>query len=78
MKNALRTIAPERSGKSTYQIVTIKGLCSGAGLLMIALIVGEDMTFGGYIIPALLLGFVAYGLSTFTYIRAQIVIPAFK
>ncbi len=45
---------------------------------MIALIVGEDMTFGWYIIPELLLGFVAYGLSIFTYIRAQIVIPAFK
>ncbi len=59
------------SSKSTYQIVTIKGLCSGLGSVLVALITGE-LTFDLKYIPfALLLGFVAYGLSIFTYIRAQ-------
>lgn len=59
------------SEKSTYQIVTIKGLCSGTGSVIVAMIVGEKLPHIRYIMPALLLGFVAYGLSIFTYIRAQ-------
>lgn len=59
------------SEKSTYEIVTIKGLCSGAGSLIIAFILGDTITSLIYILPALALGFVAYGLSIFTYIRAQ-------
>lgn len=59
------------SEKSTYQIVTLKGLCSGAGSFIIALIAGEKLPEGKYILCAMLLGFVAYGLSIFTYIRAQ-------
>lgn len=66
------------SGKSTYQIVTIKGLCSGAGSLIIALAIGERITECVYVLPALLLGFVAYGLSIFTYIRAQKTLGAAK
>ncbi len=59
------------SDKSTYQIVTIKGLCSGTGSLIVAMILGEKLPQMKYILPALLLGFIAYGLSIFTYIRAQ-------
>ena len=59
------------SEKSTYQIVTIKGLCSGSGSFIIALVIGEKLPNMKYILPVLLLGFVAYGLSIFTYIRAQ-------
>ena len=66
------------SGKSTHQIVTIKGLCSGAGSLIIALTVGESFPQIRYIALALLLGFVAYGLSIFTYIRAQKTLGAAK
>ena len=66
------------SDKSTYQIVTIKGLCSGTGSFMIALAVGEKLPDIHYIFPVLLLGFVAYGLSIFTYIRAQKTLGAAK
>lgn len=59
------------SGKSAYQIVTVKGLCSGAGSLVTALVLGETLPQARYIPPAMLLGFVAYGLSIFTYVRAQ-------
>lgn len=65
--NCTRKIAD----KSTYEIVALKGLCSGIGSLAIACIIGEDIPDFRYIIPAMLLGFVAYGLSIFTYIRAQ-------
>lgn len=65
--NCTRKIAD----KSTYEIVTLKGLCSGIGSLAIACIIGEDIPDFRYMIPAMLLGFVAYGLSIFTYIRAQ-------
>ena len=59
------------SDKSTYQIVTIKGFGSGTGSLIVAIIIGEKLPDIRYILPAVLLGFVAYGLSIFTYIRAQ-------
>ena len=66
------------SDKSTYQIVTIKGLCSGIGSTVVSLTTGE-MNFAAKYIPlALLLGFVAYGLSIFTYIRAQHYLGAAK
>lgn len=66
------------SSKSTYEIVVLKGIFSGLGSLIIALIKGE--TFPGfiYIAAALLLGFVAYGLSIFLYVRAQNVLGAAK
>ena len=66
------------SEKSTYQIVTIKGFCSGAGSVIVALILGEKLSGMMYVLPALLLGFVAYGLSIFTYIRAQKTLGAAK
>jgi len=59
------------SNKSTYEIVTIKGLCSGAGSFVVALIVGEHIPDIKYILIVIALGFVAYGLSIFTYVRAQ-------
>ena len=59
------------SEKSTYQIVTIKGLCCGLGSFVVASVVGESLPSIRYIILAMLLGFVAYGLSIFLYIRAQ-------
>jgi len=66
------------SEKSTYQIVTIKGLFSGMGSLIIALVSGETIPGPRSVFPALLLGFVAYGLSIFTYIRAQKTLGAAK
>lgn len=59
------------SSKNTYQIVAIKGIFSGMGSLVIAILVGERMPKIGYLVIALLLGFVAYGLSIFFYIKAQ-------
>lgn len=66
------------SEKSTYEIVTIKGFFSGIGSLLVALTVGESFPDIIYILFALLLGFVAYGLSIFTYIRAQKTLGAAK
>lgn len=59
------------STKSTYQIVVLKGLLSGGGSFLIALIMGEQLPAFHFIMMAMTLGFVAYGLSIFTYIRAQ-------
>lgn len=59
------------SEKSTYQIVTVKGLCSGIGSLAVSAVAGEGLPPARLVAPALLLGFVAYGLSIFTYVRAQ-------
>lgn len=68
----------ELSSKSTYQIVMLKGLCSGLDALVIALIKRESFPGIGYIAIALALGFVAYGLSIFMYVRAQNVLGAAK
>lgn len=65
--NCTRKIAE----KSTYQIVTVKGLCCGVGSFAVARVVGEPLPAGKYVLLAMLLGFVAYGLSIFLYIRAQ-------
>ena len=59
------------SDKSTYQIVTIKGLCCGTGSFIVAFVTGESLPHSKYILLATLLGFIAYGLSIFLYIRAQ-------
>ena len=66
------------SDKSTYQIVTIKGFGSGTGSMIVAVIISEKLTKIKYILPAVILGFVAYGLSIFTYIRAQKTLGAAK
>jgi len=67
----LRTIVLAGFQKKNYEIVTFKGLGSGAGSFFIALIVGEKLPEVKYILFAMVLGFVAYGLSIFTYIKAQ-------
>lgn len=59
------------SDKSTYEIVVLKGIFSGGGSFAIALITGESLPQVKYIAFALALGFVAYGLSIFLYVRAQ-------
>lgn len=59
------------SSKNPLEIVIIKGFCSGLGSLVIALLLGERTSNLLYIFFALLLGFVAYGLSIYFYIYAQ-------
>lgn len=59
------------SEKSTYEIVLLKGVGSGGGSFGIALLLGEKLPALGYVVAALALGFVSYGLSIFMYIRAQ-------
>ena len=59
------------SSKNPAQIVIIKGLGSGLGSLLLSLILGERFIGIGYIFLALVLGFVAYGLSIYFYIYAQ-------
>ena len=66
------------SSKSTYEIVVLKGIFSGLGSLAISMIKRETMPGIVYIVAALLLGFVAYGLSIFLYVRAQNVLGAAK
>ena len=59
------------SDKSTYEIVVIKGIFSGGGSFLTAIVLGERLPDVKYIIYAMILGFVSYGLSIFLYIRAQ-------
>ncbi len=66
------------SSKNPAQIVIIKGFGSGLGALILSLIIREHYTNWGYIILALLLGFVAYGLSIYFYIYAQRTLGAAK
>ena len=66
------------SSKNTYSVVTIKGIFSGLGSLIVAIILNERFASFINFIFALILGFVAYGLSIFFYIKAQGVIGAAK
>lgn len=66
------------STKNPLEIVIVKGFGSGLGSLALALCVGEALPAPGRVLPALLLGFVAYGLSIFFYIRAQRALGAAK
>lgn len=66
------------SNKSAYQIVTLKGLFSGAGSFVIALIAGETLPEFRVVILACALGFVSYGMSIFLYVKAQSVLGAAK
>lgn len=59
------------SGGSPVRLVTVKGCFSGLGCLIVALISGEPLPPLRYLPAALLLGFVAYGLSISFYIYAQ-------
>ncbi|MBQ7374890.1 MAG: DMT family transporter [Clostridia bacterium] len=66
------------SEKDPLQIVVVKGLCSGAGSLIIGFALGQRAYDALAIFGALLLGFVAYGLSIFVYVYAQRHIGAAK
>ncbi len=59
------------SGKSTVEIVTIKGIFSGLGGIITALLIGETFPAPAVIFAVLVLGFISYGLSICFYIRAQ-------
>ena len=59
------------SDKDPLEIVVIKGFGSGTGALLLALALGERLPQIKYVLCAMLLGFVAYGLSIFFYIYAQ-------
>ena len=59
------------SNKSSVEIVVIKGIFSGLGSLVTAFVIGERLPQIQWAVPALLLGFVAYGLSINFYIMAQ-------
>lgn len=59
------------SSKNTYEIVMLKGIFSGLGSFIIAMLIGERIPTVNYIMIVLVLGFVAYGLSIFFYVRAQ-------
>ncbi len=59
------------SSKSSVQITTLKGTFSGLGSLVIALCIQEPLPGFGWILAAMALGFVAYGLSINFYIQAQ-------
>lgn len=59
------------SNKSSEEIVMIKGIFSGTGSFIIALLLGEHIPEISWIGAVLVLGFVAYGLSIDFYIMAQ-------
>lgn len=59
------------SEKNPFQIVIVKGIFSGFGSLIIALFLRENIGNYIYVLYALLLGFISYGLSVFTYVVAQ-------
>mgnify|MGYP006324673399 FL=1 len=59
------------SSKSSVQITTIKGIFSGLGSLIVALIIGEHLPALISMLAVLLLGFISYGLSINFYIKAQ-------
>ncbi len=66
------------SVKDPLEIVAVKGLCSGAGSLIVAFVMGEALPSAVFLLAALLLGFVAYGLSIFFYVTAQRTLGAAK
>ncbi len=66
------------SDKNTFQITILKGVFSGVGSIIVALILQEKIGDYLYILYALLLGFVSYGLSVFLYVKAQKYLGAAK
>jgi drug/metabolite transporter (DMT)-like permease len=66
------------SCKNPIEIVIVKGFFSGLGSLLIAFAIGERFNKPIFIFYAMLLGFVAYGLSIFYYIYAQRTLGAAK
>lgn len=65
--NCTRTL----SLKNPMQVVIIKGFGSGCGSFLIALTLKEYTASLSYLLAALILGFLSYGLSIFFYITAQ-------
>ena len=59
------------SQSDPLEIVMLKGFGSGLGSLAIAFAAGESIPAPPYVLGALLLGFLAYGLSIFFYVYAQ-------
>ena len=59
------------SQSDPQEIVIVKGIGSGAGALIVALLTGESFPAWGYVPATLALGFVAYGLSIYFYVYAQ-------
>ena len=59
------------SEKDPAQVVVVKGLGSGTGALTVALLAGDALPALPDAVAALVLGFVAYGLSIFFYVYAQ-------
>lgn len=70
-REAFQIRVPTRSSR-------IKGIFSGLGSLIVGFIIGEKLPSVRFILPAMLLGFVAYGLSIFMYVRAQRTLGAAK
>ncbi len=66
------------SARNTFQIVTLKGIFSGIGSFIVALVQGDRLPPVQWLAAALALGFVAYGLSIFLYVRAQHTLGAAK
>lgn len=66
------------SSKDPMEIVVIKGFGSGLGSLVIAFALGERLPGVLLCLCALVLGFVAYGLSIYFYIYAQRYLGAAK
>ncbi len=59
------------SHKNTFLVVTLKGIFSGLGSLVLAFLTGERLPALPVLLFSLALGFVTYGLSILMYIRAQ-------
>lgn len=59
------------SSKDPLETVVIKGFGSGLGSFIVALVTGEKMPDIVFVLCALVLGFIAYGLSIYFYIYAQ-------
>ncbi len=66
------------SSKSAAQIVILKGLFSGLGSFIVATLIKEQKPLLKYVMVALLLGFVSYGLSIYFYVHAQKYLGASK
>ena len=64
------------SSQDPLKIVLLKGIFSGLGSVIIGLSLGERIAVLWSVFAVLAVGFVAYGLSIFFYVRAQRVLGA--
>lgn len=64
------------SSSDPLEIVLLKGIFSGGGSLVIGLCIGEELPALRFVLAALAVGFVAYGLSIYFYVYAQRVLGA--